>query len=171
MPSSRGSSQPRDQICVSCPAFAGGFFPLVLPGKPPNSFNKAIFLTKQQPGKLIYVYYILSLRNVISTWSKFKLNRRHPLAYHLGAQTVQNPPAVQETRIQSLGWEDPLKKERATHFSILAWSQTRLSNFHFFFFFNLLGLLYCVYSPVYQRQLRYLEKPYSLILDHPLLNP
>ena len=40
--------------------------PLVLPGKPPNSFNKAIFLTKQHPGKLIYVYYSLSLRNVNS---------------------------------------------------------------------------------------------------------
>ena len=39
------------------------------------------------------------------------------------------------------------------------------------FFFNLLGLLYFVYSPAYQRQLRYLEEPHSLILDHPLLNP
>ena len=28
---------------------------------------------------------------------------------------------MQETQIQSLGWEDPLEKERATHFSILAW--------------------------------------------------
>ena len=34
---------------------------------------------------------------------------------------VKNPPAMQDTWIQSLGQEDPLKKEMATHFSILAW--------------------------------------------------
>ena len=34
---------------------------------------------------------------------------------------VKNPPAVQETRVQSLGQEDPLEKEMATHSSILAW--------------------------------------------------
>ena len=37
------------------------------------------------------------------------------------AQTVKNPPATQETRVQSLGREDPLEKEMATHSSILAW--------------------------------------------------
>ena len=36
-------------------------------------------------------------------------------------QLVKNLPAVQETQIQSLGWEDPLKKELATQSSILAW--------------------------------------------------
>ena len=34
---------------------------------------------------------------------------------------VKNPPAVQETGVQSLGQEDPLEKEMAAHFSILAW--------------------------------------------------
>ena len=34
---------------------------------------------------------------------------------------VKNPPAVQETRVQSLGREDPLEKEMATHCSNLAW--------------------------------------------------
>ena len=37
------------------------------------------------------------------------------------AQTVKNPPAMFETWVQSLGQEDPLEKEMATHFSILAW--------------------------------------------------
>ena len=37
------------------------------------------------------------------------------------AQSVKNLPAVQETRVQSLGWEDPLEKEMTTHSSILAW--------------------------------------------------
>ena len=37
------------------------------------------------------------------------------------AQTVNNLPAMQETRVQSLGWEDPLEEEMATHSGILAW--------------------------------------------------
>ena len=39
----------------------------------------------------------------------------------LVAQLVKNPPAMQETWVQSLGWEDPLEKGTATHSSILAW--------------------------------------------------
>ena len=37
------------------------------------------------------------------------------------AQTVKNLPAMRETRVRSLGWEDPLEKEMATHSSILEW--------------------------------------------------
>ena len=62
---------------------------------------------------------------------------------------VKNLPAMQETWVGSLGWEDLLEKEMATHYSILAWripwteepgrlqfmgvakSQTRLNDFHF----------------------------------------
>ena len=36
------------------------------------------------------------------------------------AQVVKNPPVIQETRVQSLGQEDPLEEEMATHSSILA---------------------------------------------------
>ena len=39
----------------------------------------------------------------------------------LVAQLVKNPPAMQETWVQSLGWEDPLEEGKATHSSILAW--------------------------------------------------
>ena len=39
----------------------------------------------------------------------------------LVAQTVKNLPAMRETWVQFLGWEHPLKKEMATHSSILAW--------------------------------------------------
>ena len=38
------------------------------------------------------------------------------------AQWVKNPPAMQETWVQSLGQEDPLEKEMATHSSFLTWS-------------------------------------------------
>ena len=37
------------------------------------------------------------------------------------AQMVKNPPEMQETWVQSLGWKDTLEKEMATHSSILAW--------------------------------------------------
>ena len=72
------------------------------------------------------------------------------------AQLRKKTPAMQETWVRSLGWEDPLEKGKATHSSILAWrilwtvhgvakSWARLSDFHFtlqhlfvdFFFFFL----------------------------------
>ena len=39
----------------------------------------------------------------------------------LVAQMVKRLPAMRETRVQSLGWEDPLEKEMAAHSSTLAW--------------------------------------------------
>ena len=46
----------------------------------------------------------------------FLANRASPVA-----QMVKNPPAMPETGVQSLGWEDTLEKEMAIHSSILAW--------------------------------------------------
>ena len=48
----------------------------------------------------------------------------YPIQYSwapLVAQVVKNSPAMQETWVQSLGWEDPLEKGKASHYSILAW--------------------------------------------------
>ena len=46
----------------------------------------------------------------------------YPLQYSsLMAQLVKNPPAMQETWVRSLGWDDPLEKGKVTHSSILAW--------------------------------------------------
>ena len=48
----------------------------------------------------------------------------YPLQYSwasLVAQLVKNQPAIWETLVQFLGWEDPLEKGKATHSSILAW--------------------------------------------------
>ena len=58
---------------------------------------------------------IVSLRR----YHIYKLPQQNNWA-SLMAQTVKNLPAVQETRIQFLGQEDPLEKEMATHPSILA---------------------------------------------------
>ena len=43
------------------------------------------------------------------------------VGFPLVTQMVKSPPAMQETQVQSLGWEDPLEKEMATHSSVLAW--------------------------------------------------
>ena len=48
-------------------------------------------------------------------------NELHFWVGSLVAQTVKNLPAMRETRVPSLGWEDPLNKEMAAHSSILAW--------------------------------------------------
>ena len=48
----------------------------------------------------------------------------YPLLYSwmsLVVQLVKNLPVMEETWVRSLGWEDPLEKEKATHASILAW--------------------------------------------------
>ena len=39
----------------------------------------------------------------------------------LVAQMVKHLPTTRETQVRSLGWEDPLEKEMATHSSVLAW--------------------------------------------------
>ena len=49
------------------------------------------------------------MKEIVVTWAS------------LGAQMVKNPPAMWETWVQSLGWEDSLEKEMATYSSILAW--------------------------------------------------
>ena len=50
------------------------------------------------------------------SWEEFMRNKDSMVA-----QLVKNLPAVQETWVQSLGWEDTLEKGKATHSSILAW--------------------------------------------------
>ena len=44
-----------------------------------------------------------------------------PLCASLVAQRLKRLPPMRETRVRSLGWEDPLEKEIVTHSSILAW--------------------------------------------------
>ena len=45
----------------------------------------------------------------------------HIFGLKYAGSEVKNLPAMQETRIQSLGWEDPMEREMAIHSSILAW--------------------------------------------------
>ena len=62
-------------------------------------------------GTVISMLHILTYLNLIN----------NPIGAFLVAQDVKNLPAMQETQVQFLGWEDPLEKGRATHCSILAW--------------------------------------------------
>ena len=80
------------EIKPTSPALAGGFFTTEPPGKP-NLFPRMI---------------VINLSSVVKGAS-------------LVAQLVKNLPAMRETRVPSLGWEDSLEKGMATHSSILAW--------------------------------------------------
>ena len=62
----------------------------------------------ENPGRLVPESVFLSLARII------------PVGFP-GGSAVKNPPAMQETWVQFLGWEDSLKKEMATYSSILAW--------------------------------------------------
>ena len=53
------------------------------------------------------------------------LDSTYTLGASLVAQVVKSLPAMQEAWVQSLDQEDPLEKEMATHFSILAWEIPR----------------------------------------------
>ena len=44
-----------------------------------------------------------------------------PCRGFLGGSVIKNPPAIQETRVLSMGWEDSLEEGMATHSSTLAW--------------------------------------------------
>ena len=58
----------------------------------------------------------------LSNWElKTQFNNYDKFRVSLVAQMVKSLPAIQETWVQSLGWEDHLEKEMATYSSILAW--------------------------------------------------
>ena len=57
----------------------------------------------------------------ITLLKKVCIDKVHFFQASLVAQSVENPPAVRETWVRSLGWEDPLEEGMATHSSVLAW--------------------------------------------------
>ena len=94
--------------------FQKGNDSLVFPfGKPFLIQSKLFFFFKQWALRLVklnsHFYYKYFLTPCLQSWAS------------LVAQLVKNLPAVQETWVWSLGWEDPLEKGTATKFSILAW--------------------------------------------------
>ena len=61
-----------------------------------------------------------TVHGVAMSWTRLTSLMEQPQT-SLVAQLVKNPPAMQETTVQSLGQEDPLEKGKATHSSMLAW--------------------------------------------------
>ena len=70
-------------------------------------------------------YSVLEARSPKLKWFLLEALRQKPpqasLLASLGGSAVKKPPAMQETWVGSLGWEDPLEEGTATHSSILAW--------------------------------------------------
>ena len=63
-----------------------------------------------------------TVHGVARSWTRLSNYHTHPLTCGFpGGSVIKNLPAVQETWVRSLCWEDPLKKEMAIHSSILSW--------------------------------------------------
>ena len=106
MPTSRGSSRPRDRTCVSC---SGRW--ILHSSRLWELHSQCAFCQDISPPDIHFlpletcgIEYVF-----MSMWAS------------LAAQLVKNLPAMRETWVQGLGWEDPLEKGKATHCSILAW--------------------------------------------------
>ena len=72
------------------------------------------------PNIITFLPYIPEYTTIVCSLTIFSHNFTLLWA-SIVAQLVKNPPAMQETWVQSLRWEDPLEKGKAIHSSILAW--------------------------------------------------
>ena len=72
------------------------------------------------PALYFFFWSVLHLLKGICAGRHFLLLFPIPQSFSDGS-VVKNPPAMQETQVQSLGREDPLEKDITTHSSILAW--------------------------------------------------
>ena len=104
---------------------------MILPEPPDSKLHRMSFLTIDRPEATVQPPLKCrpggeaTLNRFISTFpfSK-KLQNQNPIYIHctsLVAQLVKKPPAIQQTWVQSLGWDVPLEKGKASHSSILAW--------------------------------------------------
>ena len=77
----------------------------------------------ERPSGYLRFYQVFNSHSVVPhSYKKTLVFLCLPLPWaSLVAQLVKNPPAMWETWLLSLGWEDPLEKGKATHSSILAW--------------------------------------------------
>ena len=103
---------PRPGIEPMSPALGGRFLSTVPTRNSVfTSFEACVrifFLFKAEYYFIACIYYILFIHSSVEV-----------------AQLAESLPAMQETQVRSLNWEDPLEKEIATHFCILAWRVPR----------------------------------------------
>ena len=92
-----------------------------------DSITDSVDTSVRKPGEIVMdrEAWHDAVHGVTNSWTQFSNNNNNNIIIQtkstLVAQLVKNLPAVQETWVQSLGWEDPLEKGEATHSSILAW--------------------------------------------------
>ena len=100
-------------------------------------YQDSIFPSSPISNDISHIKYFLSFPHLI-----LLLSLPHHGWASLVAQLVKNPPAMQETWVWSLGWEDPLEKGKATHSSILSWRIQRHSNAIIFIRVKVQGLVW-----------------------------
>ena len=98
---------PNPGIEPGSPALQADSLPSESPGKPPFMCICTHTRVFQLRVLLIFIVVLILISLMIGA--------------SLIAQSVKSLPAMQETQVQSLGWEDPVEKEMATHSSTLAW--------------------------------------------------
>ena len=82
---------------------------------------------QQEPEQMLFLFSPWQVCSVLSQQMALGNDTTHHVKKNwdfLKAQLAKNPPAMQETLVQFLSWEDPLEKGQATHCSILAWRIT-----------------------------------------------
>ena len=116
-----GSSTPRTP--VACRSSLARLW-VSLGLKEPSCQEKMKWLLiRMSPSSSLFLSLSLSL-GILWSFSTYFINQVRRLRASLVAQSVKNLPAVLETRVRSLGREDPLEEEMATPSSILAWRIT-----------------------------------------------
>ena len=80
-----------------------------------NTSKRVLFLPPSDAYVRSFLYLLYTLIKLYHT------HTQRIVWVSLVAQTVKNLPAMQETWVRSLSWEDPLEKGMATHSSMLAW--------------------------------------------------
>ena len=103
-------------------------WPWVTPAKQQQGWNRSHPLDTIRPFTSAYNLFTASqvLKWPLQLWNKKRRNLWKnrgllPLHFLLVAPMVKNLPAMQESQVWPLGWEDPLERGMATHSSILAW--------------------------------------------------
>ena len=99
-----------------------GWIPCPIQGRLPNAENQWA-RTFIYGGRWLHAETVQSVLPVILTLVMWWFDHCYIdwFGDSLISQLVKNPPGMQETWVQSLGWEDPLEKGKAIHSSILAW--------------------------------------------------
>ena len=110
------------QTMLSCPS--SRLLPLRSPPSPPPQSHR-----NEKPFSVVNIVFFHSV--FLDTWKSLAgaydkqvcplLDAKYHASLFPVAQTVKNLPAMQETRVRSLGLDNPLEKGMATHSSILAW--------------------------------------------------